>query len=88
MSDVKNMELNDEMISKASGGTDEEKGRTRHATVRGIHEHPYYKDLIDVVLEGGQDVVAHYDAVNVIPPGTEVIVELIGQGRWQIIEIL
>ena len=88
MADNKNMELNDAMMSKASGGTDEEKGHTRHAIVKGIHEHPYYKDWIDVILEGGQVVVAHYDAINIINPGTEVIVELIGQGKWQIIDIL
>ena len=88
MADNKNMELNDEMMEKANGGTDEEKGRKRHAIIRGIHEHPYYKDLVDVILEGGQDVVAHYDAINLITPGAEVIVELIGQGRWRIAEFL
>ena len=41
---AENMTLNDEAMSKASGGTDEERGHTRHAIVRGIHEHPYYKD--------------------------------------------
>jgi hypothetical protein len=44
--------------------------------------------MIEVTLDGGQDVIAHYDAINVINPGTEVIVELVGQGRWKIIEIL
>ena len=88
MSENKNMELNDEMMSKASGGTDEEKGRKRHAIIRGIHEHPYYKDLVDVTLDGGQDVVAHYDAINILNPGKEVIVELVGQGKWQIVEFL
>ena len=88
MADNKNMELNDNMMSKASGGTDEEKGRTRHAIVKGIHEHPYYKDLVDVTLDGGQDVVAHYDAINILNPGKEVIVELVGQGKWQIVEFL
>ena len=85
---AENMTLTDEAMVKASGGTDEEKGRTRHATVRGIHEHIYYKDMYDVILEGGQNVIAHYDAINVICPGTEVIVELIGQGKWQIVDIL
>jgi hypothetical protein len=88
MADNMNMKLNDEMMEKATGGDDEEKGRKRHAIVRGIHEHPYYKDMIEVTLDGGQDVIAHYDAINVINPGTEVIVELVGLGRWKIIEIL
>jgi hypothetical protein len=88
MADNKNMKLNDEMMEKATGGDDEEKGRKRHAIVRGIHEHPYYKDMIEVTLDDGQDVIAHYDAINVINPGTEVIVELVGLGRWKIIEIL
>jgi hypothetical protein len=88
MADNMNMKLNDEMMEKATGGDDEEKGRKRHAIVRGIHEHPYYKDMIEVTLDDGQDVIAHYDAINVINPGTEVIVELVGLGRWKIIEIL
>jgi hypothetical protein len=88
MTDERNIKLNDEIMASVAGGDDEEKGRTRHAIVRGIHEHPYYKDMIEVTLDGGQDVIAHYDAINVINPGTEVIVELVGQGRWKIIEIL
>ncbi|MBR2274993.1 MAG: hypothetical protein IJ873_02890 [Lachnospiraceae bacterium] len=87
MADNKNMELNDEMMAKATGGEDEERFREEKATVMGAFGDQ--SDCYRILREGcTSEDVAHYDAINIVEPGTKVKVALVGMGRWQIIEFL
>ena len=89
MSDTKNMELSDEMMENAVGGT-EEKGRIENATVIGPwNDNPWQIDVYRVRREGQSgDTPAHYGAINILLPGTKVKVQLVGMGKWDIVDIL
>ena len=84
----KNNILNDEDMMNASGGTSDEKGRRRNAVVIGPwNDNPYQQDCYRVRIEGySTDDAAHCSVIGLLlPPNTKVIVELVGQGRWDIV---
>jgi len=88
MSDNKNMELNNDMMTKATGGNAEERGRTATGTIvgPGVSGDP---TIYKVQADDGRDIRAHYWAIGkLLEPGIRLKVELIGQGKWEIIQFL
>ncbi|MCR5008317.1 MAG: hypothetical protein K6A76_07030 [Oribacterium sp.] len=87
MSENKNIELNDDMMAKVSGGEEVSKGRKEPGTVRGPYL-GYSPRRFEVELDCGPEVVAEYDLDGLLlEPGTRVKVLLSGN-RWRIIEII
>ncbi len=90
MADNKNMALNDEAMAGAVGGEEDERGRIENATVIGpFGDNQSQTDCYSIRRDGqSSDDVAHYDAIRIIEPGTRVKVELVGMGRWQIVDFM
>ncbi|MCR5331811.1 MAG: hypothetical protein K6E62_11600 [Lachnospiraceae bacterium] len=90
MADDKNMELSDEMMRKAAGGEDDLDGyRTEPGTVVGPFEH-YENNRYVVKRDAGPEAIASYSpsAGPLLEPGTRVMIALVGQGKWEIVEFL
>ena len=84
------MELNDEAFEGAVGGEGEERPRYENATVTGpFGDDPEQNGCYRIIRDGcSSEDAAHYDAINLVPSGTRVKVQLVGMGRWQIVEFL
>jgi hypothetical protein len=87
MADNKNMELNDEMMAKATGGEGEAERWARIGVVREHYEDPYNdKWIVDV--ESGGEIIARYGAIGVEVVGRKVRCELVALGMYDIVEFL
>ena len=89
MADNKNMELNDEMMEKATGGEDLDGLRTEPGSVVGPFE-DYEHNKYIVKRDNGPEAIASYypSAGPMLEPGTRVMIALVGQGKWEIVEFL
>ena len=88
MADNMNIELNDDMMAEAAGGSNEMLGY-RVGVVKCTWKTNAY--LVTVKKSDGniEDLVALYDSVKKINPGTTVKIALIpGSGNWRIIAFL
>ncbi len=88
MADNKNMELNDEMMTKAAGGSDdEERGRYEDGTVIGPYP-TWDNNAYEIAADYGPTIIARYYPIGLVEPGKRVRCELVGQGKWEIVEFL
>lgn len=87
MADNKNTKLDDEMMSKVTGGAGESERGCRIGVVREHYEDPY-NDKWVVDTEGGGEIIARYGADGVFPVGRKVRCELAAMGKYDIVEFL
>ena len=86
MSDMKDNKLNDEQLENVSGGTFDLRWRTELGVVIGpssLGENNYR-----VRTDESGEVLAGFDALHLVEPGTRVKVALVGMGKWRIVEFL
>jgi len=86
MVENKNVELNDEMMADATGGENSSRPRYEYGRVTGFWEN-YHMNQWAVTLDGGKEIVASYYAIGkMLDPGTRVKVQLVGMGKWDIVD--
>ena len=87
MAEYKNTELSDEMMKGAAGGSDDERPRYEDGTVIG----PFptsNNDAYEIAADYGPTIIAHYNAIGLVEQGRRVRCELVGLGKWNIVEFL
>ena len=89
MSENENMKLNDEMMEKATGGENLERGRKEPGTVIGFFDQ-WEKNKYRVKRDSGPEAIASYypTAGPLLEPGTRVMIELVGMGKWDIVDFI
>ncbi len=86
MADNKNTELNDEMMTEAAGGDNQNLG-CRYGVVKCPWKTNAYLVTVKKADGGIEDLVALYDAIRIVTPGTKVkIAPIPGCGNWRILE--
>lgn len=86
MADMKDRKLNDERLESVAGGSDDSRWRTEMGFVIGpssVGENNYL-----IKTDECGEVLAGYDAIHLVEPGTRVKIALVGMGKWQIVEFL
>ena len=86
MADMKDMKLKDNELENVSGGTFDLRWRTELGFV--IGPSPVGNNNYLVKTDECGEVLAGYDAIHMVEPGTRVKVALVGMGKWQIVEFL
>ena len=83
---AENKKLDDEMMADATGGENIERGRYEYGRVTGFFEN-YHMNRWSVTLDDGREIVAAYYAIGkMLDPGTRVKVQLVGMGKWDIVD--
>ncbi len=88
MAENKNTELNDELMKDATGGDGQSRARTEPGTVIGPFD-DYTHSKYRVKRDQGPEAIASYYAIGkLLEPGTRVMIALVGQGQWEIVQFL